>query len=234
MPYLAPNKQQWEMPLGPLGLAAMALTGGVAYTVGEFSFYGFEFLPYWPMIGGEMVGMTAFAAAFGTFAECIIWNGGAARGIPFVRSLRTVPGALAVGGILVALAIACWAAHPQYRCAFLNVPFLGLVAFAAITTLQDPILHALRQSGRPAAAFAALLVLEAGLMFGIGEGLSIDYYRKGLVHFQQEHRTEQSIAFGGADFHIDYVRQEIVLRLNGGSGGPTEIRRSLAGFVCKS
>jgi len=234
MPDRDPTRPNWVVPLGWVGIGAMAIVGGAAYTLGEFAFYGYEFLPYWPTIGGWMVGMTVFAAAFGTLLECIIWNGGAGRALAFASMLRNGPGALAAAGILVALAIACWAAHAQYQCVFMSTPFIGLLAFATITSLQDPILHVLRQSGRPAAAFAALLVLEAGVMFGIGEGLAIDHYRKGLEHFQKEHRTEQSISSGGGgDFHIDYARQEIVLQMTAGIGGPREIRRSVAGFVCK-
>jgi hypothetical protein len=222
----------WDLPFGPVGLGVMAVVGGAAYTLGEFAFYGFEFLPHWPMIGGWMVGMTAFAAAFGTFLECIIWNGGVAQRMGFVRALRTVPGAIAAAGIAVALVIGCWLAHAQFQCVFLRTPFLGLLAFALVTSLQDPILDVLRQSRRPAAAFVALLVFEAVLMFGVGEVLSIDHYRKGLEHFQKDRQAEWSIGGGGADFHIDYARQEIVLRTDG-AGGPLEIRRSLAGFSCK-
>jgi hypothetical protein len=233
MPDRDPTRPNWVVPLGWIGIGAMAIVGGGAYTIGEFAFYGYEFLPYWPTIGGWMVGMTVFAAAFGTLLEYIIWNGGAARALPFASMWRNLPGVIAAAGILVALAIGCWAAHAQYRCALLSTPFLSVLAFAGITSLQDPIVHVLRQSARPAVALVVLLALEAGLMFAIGEWLAIDHYRKGLDHFQKERTAEWSISGGGADFHIDYARQEIVLRWNAGGSGPHEIRRSLAGLACK-
>jgi hypothetical protein len=116
----------------------------------------------------------------------------------------------------------------------MSTPFLGLLVLAATTWPQDPIAHVLRQLGRPVVALVALLTLEAGMMFAIGEVLAIDYYRKGLAHLHKERQAEWSIASGGgADFHIDYARQEIVLRTNTGAGAPHEIRRSSAGFVCR-
>ena len=234
MPDRDPTSPIWDVPLGFIGIGAMVIVGGGAYTLGEFAFYGYEFLPYWPMLDGWIVGTTMLAAAFGTFATCLNWRGATARALPFAHLWRSGPGALAAAGILVALAIAYWAAHPQYQCAFMSAPFIGLLLFGGFTSLQGPIIHVLRELGRPAVALLVLLVLEAGLMFGIGEGLSIDYYHKGLEHFQKERRAEWSVAQSGrADLRIDYARQEIILRINAGdAGGPQEISRSLAGF-CK-
>jgi hypothetical protein len=182
-----------------------------------------------------MVGTAILAGTWGTLGECLIWNGGLAGRMPFWRRWRNVPGAIAAASVLVVLVIACWLAHLQYQCAFLAMPFLGLLALAGIVSLQDPIAHALRALGRPAVALAALLALEAVMTFMIGEWMAIDGYRKGLAHFQTEHRAEWNIAGlgGGTDFHVDYARQEIVLRTRTLTGEPVEIRRSLAGFVCK-
>jgi hypothetical protein len=221
------------VPLGWIGIGAMAIVGGAAYTIGEFTFYGYEFLPYWPMIGGWMVGMTVLAAAFGTFAECLNWNRAAARALPFESVWRRFPGAIIAAGILAAVAIAWWSAQTEYHCALISTPLLGLLAFAAIISLHGPIAHVLHRIGRPVVALAVLLLLEACLMFMIGEGLAVDHYRKGLEHFRKERTAEQSISGGGADFHIDYARQEIVLRMNAGADAPREIRRSLAGLACK-
>ena len=232
MPDRDPATPKWDVPLGFIGIGAMAIVGGAAYTLGELTFYGYEFLPYWPMVGGWMVGMTVLAAAFGTFAECLIWNRKMARGLPFESMWRSAPGALAAAGVLVALAIAGWAATTEYQCAVVNAPFIALLAFAAIISLQAPIVHVLRPLGRPVVALVALLLLEASLMFTIGEGLAVDHYRKGLEHFKKDHQAEWTIG-SNDDFHIDYARREIVLRTNAGAVGPREIRRSLAGFVCQ-
>jgi hypothetical protein len=228
-----PSLRDWDIPLGPVGLAAFAIVGGAAFTFGEFAVYGFEFLPYWPLMGGSMVGFTVAMAAWGTFIECLIWNGAVGHRTPFLRRFRTIQGAIVAAGILVVLVVVCGLA--QYRCVFLAMPFLGLLAFAAFVSLQDPIAHALRGYGRPALALAVLLVLEAVVMFMIGEWMAIDHYRKGLGIFQREHRAEWSIAAaaGDIDFHIDYTRQEIVLRTRTLAGEPVEISRSLAGLACK-
>jgi hypothetical protein len=230
-----PTIRDWDVPLGSVGLAAMAVVGGAAYTLGEFSFYGFQFLPYWPLMGGWMIGTSVMAGAWGTMGECLVWNGGLAGRMPFWRTWRNVLGAIMAAGILVVLVIACWLAHPQYQCAFLAAPFLGLLAFAGVVSLQDPIAHALRALGRPAVALAALLALESVMTFMIGEWMAIDSYRKGLAQFQKDRQAEWSIAAlgGGTDFHIDYARQEIVLRTRTLAGAPVEIRRSIAGFVCQ-
>jgi hypothetical protein len=234
MPNRDPDKPEWDLPLGFAGLGAMAIVGGVAYTLGDFAFYGFEFLPYWHLIGGWTVGMSVLAAAFGTLAECLIWNGRMGRVVPFSTMWRTAPGAIAAASILVALAVAAWSAHAQYQCAVLSMPFLGVLAFAGVVTLQDSILLVLRKVGRTTAAFAALLVLEAGMMFMTGEWLAISHFQKGLAHFHNEGRAEWAIsAFSDADFHVDYARREIVLRTNAGAGGPVETRRPLAAFACK-
>ena len=227
-----PSIRDWDVPLGAVGLAALAIVGGAAFTFGEFAVYGFAFLPYWPLMGGSMVGFTVMMAAWATLGECLIWNGAVAHRMPFWRRFRTVHGAIVAAGILVVLVIVCGLA--QYQCAFLAMPFLGLLAFAAFVSLQDPIAHALRGYGRPAVALAALLALEAVMMFMIGEWMATDHYRKGLAYFQA-HQAEWSIAAaaGGGDFHIDYARQEIVLRTRSFTGEPVEIRRSLAGSVCK-
>jgi hypothetical protein len=232
MPDRDPTRPNWVVPLGWIGIGAMAIVGGAAYTLGEFTFYGYEFLPYWPMIGGWMVGMTVLAAAFGTFAEYLNWKRAAARDLPFADMWGRFPGTITAAGILAALAIAWWTTQTEYQCALLSTPILGLVAFAGILALHSPIAHVLRRIGRPVVALVTLLLLEACLMFTIGEGLAVDHYRKGLEHFRKERQAEWSIG-SGENFHVDYARREIVLRLDVGPGGPREIRRSLAELVCK-
>jgi hypothetical protein len=227
------NKPDWDIPFGMAGLAAMAVVGGVAYTLGGFSFYGLEFLPYWPLMGAWTIGLSVFAAAFGSLAEGLIWTGRATRAFPFSAMWRTLPGAIIAASLLVVLAGSYAYAHPQYRCALLGMPFLGMLAFAGVMTLQDSIVVTLRKSGRTMAAFAAVLVLEAGMMFLTGEWLAVGDFQKGLGHFQKEGRAEWAISHdGAADFHVDYARREIVLRTTAGTGSPVDIRRPLAAFAC--
>src|SRR5215831_9667632 len=227
------DARDWDIPLGPIGIGAMAIVGGVAFTVGQFSFYGLEFLRYLHLIGGWTVGLAVFAAASGTLVECLIWNGRTGRGGRFLSSLRPAERAVLAGGILVVLAIAWWLAHPQYQCLVLSARPLFLIVFAVATGLQQPILLALRDAGRPGAAFAALLVLEAGLMFAIGEWMAIDHYAKGLAQFHSEQRAAWSISTTDrTDFYIDYARQEIILVTRTLAGDPLDIRRSITGFVC--
>jgi hypothetical protein len=228
MPY-----RQWDIPLGSLGLAAMGITGGAAYTIGEFSFYGFEFLPYWHLIGGWFVGMTALAAAFGTFAECIIWNGGTGRRARLFSTWHPTHRGILAGGAYAALALAYILVAWQAQCLMIAAAPLGLVVFALAASLQHPVLHALRRLGRIAAAVSLLLVFEAFMMFAIGAWLARSDYSKGLARFTQDRQAEWPIGFGGADFHFDFASQEIVLRTRTIGGSPVEIRRSFAGLACK-
>lgn len=74
------------MPLGFMGLGAMAIVGGAAFILGESNFYGLEFLTYWRLMGWP-VQMGALAAAWVTFVEWTIWNG---RGLGFLASSRSL------------------------------------------------------------------------------------------------------------------------------------------------
>ena len=228
-----PHIGDWDIPRGPVGLAAMAIVGGLAFTLGQFAFYGLTFLPYWHLIGGWSVGLAVFAAASGTLLECIVWNGRLGPGGRFLKSWHPTRRGLAAAGVLGVLVIACAVAHRQYQCALFAAPPLFLVVFAVAGKLQEPILLALRRVGRSGAAFAALLVLEAAIMFGIGEWMAVGHYGKGLTQFEKEKRGYWSISTTDrSDFYVDYARQEVVLRAHTFAGAPLEISRSIAA-VCK-
>jgi hypothetical protein len=221
----------WDIPLGPVGLGAMAIVGAVAFTLGQFNVYGLQFLPYLHLIGGTVVGTSIFAAAVGTLLECIIWNGRLGRSRRLLPSWPSSRRALLAAGLLIVLAGACLLAHQQYQCLLFRASVLFLIVFGLAGTLQEPILRHLRYAGRPAAAFAALLVLEAGIIFLIGEWMAVGEYRKGLARFQKENRAEWPIAAGGsADFYFDYARSEIVLRTHTLAGDPVEARRPFVGL----
>lgn len=222
----------WDIPLGPVGLAAMAIVGGAAFTLGEFTVYGLQFLAYLHLMGGWILGLAAFAAASGTLLECIIWNGRLGRNQRLLPSWPSGRRAVVAAGVLVVLAASCLVAHQQYQCLLFKAAFLFLIVFGvAGVTLQEPILRHLRYAGRTAAAFAALLVLEAGIIFLIGEWMAIGGYQKGLTRFQKEGQAEWPISGSGdADFHFDYARNEIVLRTRTLAGNPVDVHRPFAGF----
>lgn len=228
-----PDTPRWDLPLGFVGVGAMALVGGIAFTLGQFSVYGLQFLPYWHLIAGWSAGLTILSAAFGTFLECLIWNGRVGRTSRFLPSWSSGRRAAVAAGGLVVLVGAYAYAHLQSQCALLRAPVLYIVGFAVAVALQEPILRALRDAGRPHVAFATLLVLEAGLLFAIGERLAVDHYDKGLKHFQDENRGYWSISTtGSADFYVDYARREVVLRAQT-SAGTLDIRRPFADLVCQ-
>jgi hypothetical protein len=230
MPF-QPNPREWELPLGFVGIGAMAIVGGIAFTLGEFSVYGLQFLPYWHLIAGWTAGLTALAAAFGTFLECLIWNGRMVRTSRFLPSWPSGRRAALAVGILVVVVGAYAYAHQQ--CTLFRVPVLSIIGFGVVVALQEPILLALREAGRPPVALAVMLVLEAGLLFAIGERMAIDHYDKGLKHFQNENRGYWSISTtGSADFYMDYARSEIVLRAQT-SAGTLDIRRPFADLACR-
>jgi hypothetical protein len=233
MPLNEPPQRRWDIPLGPVGLAAIAIVGAVAFTLGMFAFYGFQFLAYWPRIAGWSAGVAVFAAASGTLIECLVWNESLGRGLRFPASWRSPRGAMLAAGIFVVLAGAYWSAHQQYQCLLLKASVLFLIVFAVTVPLQEPILVALRKAQRPGAGLAALLVLEAGLMFATGEWMAIGEYDKGLKRFQRENQARWTLsATDRTEFYVDYPRQEVVL--HSFAGEPIEIRRSLAGSVCGS
>jgi hypothetical protein len=228
MPYRDSSKGQWDIPLGPVGIGAMAIVGAVAFTLGQFNFYGLEFLAYLHLMGAWVLGVAVFAAASGTLLECIIWNGRLGDSRRLLRSWPSGRRAMLATGLLVMLAGAWLLAHQQYQCLLFTAPVVFLIVFALVGgTLQEPILFHLRGVGRPLAAFAALLALEAGIIFLIGEWMAMGEYRKGLTRFQNENRAEWSISAsgGGAEFYFDYARQETVLRTHTIAGDPVEVRR---------
>lgn len=111
---------------------------------------------------------------------------------------------------------------------------MGLLVFAIVCCLQAPIVLTLRNLRRYGAAFAAMLIIEDGFIFLIGELLAVDHYRKGLQHFANENRPEWSISTSsGADFHFDYAQKDLVLKTPVGGADPLEIRRSFAGFCAR-
>jgi hypothetical protein len=151
-----------------------------------------------------------------------------------VPDLEWAKAALAAG-IFVLLAVVYGVAHRQPQCLLFNAPPLFLIGFAVAATLQQPILRALRNTGRAGVALAALLVFEAAIMFAIGEWMAIGHYSKGLKHFQDEKQSYWSIATtAGADFFIDYARREVVLQGRTSAGAAIDIRNPLTGFSCRS
>ena len=228
-----PHIGNWDIPWGPAGLGAMAIVGGLAFTLGQFAFYGPAFLPYWHLIGGWSVGLAVFAAASGTLLACLTWNDRLGPGVRLPKSWHPTRKGYVAAGILVVLAIACIVAHPQYQCVLFTAPPLFLIVFAVAAKLQEPILLALRRVGRHGAAFAAVLLMEAFIMFGIGEWLAVSHYSKGLTHFEKEKRGDWSISTTDrSDFYIDYARQAVVLRTHTLAGEPLEVSRPIAG-VCR-
>jgi hypothetical protein len=224
---------EWDIPLGPIGLGAMAIVGGAAFTLGTFNIYGLQFLPYLHLTGGWVLGLAVLAAASGTLLECIIWNGRLGRNRRLLASWPSGRRAALAAGILIVLAGACSVAHPSYQCLLFRASVLFLIVFALVgVTLQEPIVLHLRNAGRPAVAFTALLVFEASIIFLIGEWMAIGEYRKGLTRFENDKRAEWPIsAFGGgADFYFDYARNEVVLRTHTLAGNPVDVHRPLAAF----
>ncbi|HEY4404164.1 MAG TPA: hypothetical protein VGN55_05870 [Xanthobacteraceae bacterium] len=228
-----PHIGDWDIPRGPAGLAAMAIVGGVGFTLGQFAFYGFAFLPYWHLIGGWFVGLAVFAAAAGTLLACLTWNDRLGPGVRLPKAWHPTRRGQLAAGILVVLAIVCAVAHRQYQCVLFTAPPLFLIVFAVAGKLQEPIVLALRRVGRHATAFAVVLVMEAAILFGMGEWMAVGHYGKGLGHFDKEKRGYWSISTTDrSDFYVDYARQEIILRTHTFGGEPLEITRAMTG-VCK-
>jgi hypothetical protein len=141
--------------------------------------------------------------------------------------------ALLLGAAYILLLGIYWLAHRDFQCLLVTMPSWGLVVFAITVVLQYPIIQPIRNRGRDGAAFVVLLILEAVMMFLSGETMAIDHYRKGLEHFQKDHRPIWSIpSSDSADFFFDFERKEVVLKALG-TGDPLEVRRSFADFKCQ-
>jgi hypothetical protein len=223
------------LPFGRSGIVFISLVAAGAFTFGRFGFIGLEFLTHWSLVlGGWSAGLTVLSAVWGAGIECVVW------GMAVGRPLRIVPAGLSseaarllFGGAYVVLLGFCWLMYQEFQCFLVAMPLLGLLVFAVTVLFQVPIIKPFRDAGRDKIAFAVLFVLEAVMMFLDGQGMAIDHYRKGLVHFQKDHQAIFSIPSSSrANFFFDYGRKEVVLMTRDASD-PVEIRRSLAHFKCQ-
>jgi hypothetical protein len=216
------------LPFGWIGVVAMMLVAAGAFALGQIAFFGLEFLTHWPLfLGGWFAGLVVLSAIWGTGIECFVWS----RGLAYAAISRQV--AHFVFAAYIVLLGIWWLAHQEFQCLHVTMPFLGLLVFGITVVFQYPIIQPFRDAGRDRAAFAVLLILEALMMFLNGETMAIDHYRKGLVHFQEEHRPIWSIPSSDrADFFFDFERKEVVLKALG-TGDPLEVRRSFADFKCQ-
>ena len=223
------------LPFGWIGVVAMMLVAAGASALGQIAFYGLEFLTHWPLLlGGGFAVFVVLSAIWGTGIECFVWS--ATMGLAYAVLSRQVAYIVAayifVAAYIVLLGI-WWLAHQEFQCLHVTMPSLGLLVFGITVVSQYPIIRRFRDAGRDRAAFAVLLVLEAVMMFLNGETMAIDHYRKGLVHFQEDHRPIWSIPSSDrADFFFDFERKEVVLKALG-TGDPLEVRRSFADFKCQ-
>ncbi len=222
-----------DIPLGPTGLGAMAIVGGLASMLGASSFWGFDFLAYWQVLAGWGPGL-ASGAIMGTFIQCLAWNEQLLRPGRFLPSWRPTDRAALAAGIIAVVAVAYGCVLAADQCLLIDAPLLPLIALGITLQMQKPILLALRNAGRPRAVLAALLVVEAGIMFSIGESMSADWYRKGLRHYQTESSTYwPSSPTSFADIYLDFAQHERVLRTRTLAGDPVEVRRPLPAFACR-
>jgi len=176
-----------------------------------------------------MATLIAFSAVWGVALECGIWSGRLLQSASIDWAAQRW-----LAGVLIIFLGICALLHRQYQCLLVAMPTLLLLGFVITFFGQVPIVQALRGAGREGAAFAALLVLGAGLMFLAGEGLAVDHYRKGLGHFQNDRSAIFSIPSSGqAHFFFDYERREVVLKTRPHDGEPLDVRRSFEDFECK-
>ena len=158
------------VPFGGLGILVIAIVTMVAFTLGQFTFLGPHFLAYWPLVlGGWMAGLIVLSAVWGVGIECFIWSGLSLQSARSPAALRWL------AAVLIIFLGICALAHRQYQCLLVAMPALSLLVFAITAGGQVPIIQALREKGRDGAAFAALLVLAAVMMFLDGELMAVDH-----------------------------------------------------------
>lgn len=223
----------FEMPYGGLvGLIAIAVTALVAFTLGQFSFFGLSFLAYWQLsLVGWLPVFLLFSTVWGTGLQWSIWTDAKVGGRAWVP---VPPGAAPwIGALLGVLLFAWWRAPEQHDCVLMAHPFAGLIGFGVILLGEAAIIRRLRGAGRDPAAFAALLALEAVMLFSTGEGMAVDAFRKALGHFEREHARIFSITDSGeTQFVMDFERKEFVLSARIGDR-PFEFSRPFPSRVCK-
>jgi hypothetical protein len=235
MSHREPVNRKWDVPMGPIGMGAMAVVGGAASILGAFNFTGYQFLVYWQLIGAGQAGAAAAGAAFGTLLACLVWHVALRRGPRFLSTWPSAHRAAMAACTLAVLAIAYWYANDQYQCLLVRAPIVSLIVFGISTQLQLPILLHLRNAWRPGAALAVVLALEAVTMFLNAESMIAGRYAQALAHFQAEHGAfpSTSISVDTDKLYVDYARQEYVLRTYTPAGDPVEIRHSVAGSSCR-
>src|ERR1700681_4011538 len=168
-------------PGGVVGVLAIAVTALVTFTLGQFSFFGLEFLAHWQLsLGGSLPGFLLFSAVWGTGIQCIIWAGAGARAGPFGARAwaRVGPGTQSwLGGLLVVLLLSWWLARDEHDCVLMAMPATSLLVFGLTLVCEGLVIHRIRAAGHDRAAFAALLALAALMMFSEGEIMAVDHFR---------------------------------------------------------
>ena len=220
-----------QLPLGKFGLVLIAVVASGAFTLGAFSFYGWEFLIYWPLLGAVRI-LYAFIALWGAILESQLWKWtarapdvkGAGRRSQFWFGAAVLAASLAVWGL----------AHGKYLCLIVAGSPLPFVIIVSLMLCQHPIIRSLRNAKRDGAAFIALLILEAVLTFLIGEAMAADSFRKALQHVR---RGDAAVGFisasDDADFVVDDAQKALVLKVRRGAPrAPFELRRPFAYFDC--
>jgi hypothetical protein len=223
----------FEMPHGGLaGLIAIAVTALVAFTLGQFWFFGFAFLAHWQLsLIGWLRGFLLLSMVWGTGLQWMIWTGAKPGG----RAWAPVPsGAVPwMGALLAVLLFVWWSASERYDCVLMAHPFAGLIVFGVILFGEAAIIRRLRDTGRDPAAFVALLALEAVMLFSNGEGMAVDHFRKGLEHFDRDHaRTFWITSSGETKFVMNFERKEFVLSARTGDQ-PFELSRPFPSRICR-
>lgn len=70
-----------ELPFGMVGTLFIAVVSVIAFALGQFSVFGFEFLPHWSLlIGGWLSTFIVLSGVWGTGIEYYVWSGRMLRG----------------------------------------------------------------------------------------------------------------------------------------------------------
>lgn len=217
-------------------LIAVAVTALVAFTLGAYSFYGFRFLAHWQVsLLGSSLSFLLLSAAWGTAIQYFIWSRSTGALVALKSLDRTGDGIEFWAGAYLALLLCLWwLARDAYYCALIATPIIGLFVFGIIVLCESLMVSRLRAADRDRVGFAALLAVEAMLMFSIGEILAVDSFRKGLAHFEKDNAVLWSITTSGKGrFVVDYATKDFVLTTPSEAGGePFELRRSFANHIC--
>jgi hypothetical protein len=242
------------MPYGGLsGVIAVVLIIAGSCLVGQFWFYGLDFLPLLlaPPATALISKLITVPTVLGVAYHYVLWSlpgkgpPGKIKGPPVVRwkvnlseyELFTDRDTVVVLVVLMLLQMGFSLIAPaQYWCLLIGTStFIALVNFIPVLG-QFVLVHALRRIGMTRQAFAAMLIMDAIVVAHANGTLAASHFREGLNRYAKDAtQSEWSIeSTSKITLFIDYRTENIVMRPKAAEpDGSFEHHRSFSSIACR-